>query len=728
MANPAVSANSDQLFRQWGVSAGPALWPVVLRILIVVDGRITTSTCPDFFGLGYMLETLRDPTFSWWVRFKVQVVRRDAAPFGNPQNCLVLDTNYSEGADPAFVRNFRFTDPRFNIDDWDEIWFFGDYPANINILPITDPLFQPMEDGELQLIAEWMERGGGVFAAGDHWNLGASMCSRIPRVRTMRRWKEEDGIPPQYGRTRHETLQHVPVPPMTSADDYWETDTTPQPLELVNQSRLGSILVRPFWAHPLVTMPGGGVIDTFPDHMHEGDVVDDVLVNLDKPLDIPNYNRPEYPYEQPVISPAVAESVITGVQWRPRPRPHVVAYGRTTIPRYPDDQHPPLARIIDPGLPTTRFGLVGAYDGDAVNLGRVVVDSTWHHWFTLNLDGFKVAHDNGTETVPVYTRMQAYYRNVALWLARQTQRQSLLIAASWGAVVSDSMAFPRASDQTLWSAGKKAIDVMSRTVSEPMLFDWVASFFKGGTEKTFGVPFDLDPDAPYASAAPVDLASRAIVGGIASALVEPATRYLQAPRRLLDAGEIARQASQGVAQGKAALVDALQSTARESEAVAARLADAFAPSPGPVGVETVSLRIVAERLQFPDPTDPALATPPGRRSHPGPGHLTVSIRAVLGGSVAGSVVIQDLEIPAFHPAGAFVDLQRVVYEGPAQSGQSLDIEVVAGLVVREPVPAGQLRFNASLDSDPSSWSGSHAPDRTQAWRLWYRVENTAAAH
>jgi hypothetical protein len=55
------------------------MWPTVLRILFVIDGRIDTSTCPECFGLGYVLQTLRDDSFAWWVRFKVQVVRRDQA-------------------------------------------------------------------------------------------------------------------------------------------------------------------------------------------------------------------------------------------------------------------------------------------------------------------------------------------------------------------------------------------------------------------------------------------------------------------------------------------------------------------------------------------------------------------------------------------------------------------------------------------------------------------------
>jgi hypothetical protein len=36
------------------------------------------------------------------------------------------------------------------------------------------------------------EQGGGLFATGDHEDLGAGMCARIPRVRSMRYWKLDD--------------------------------------------------------------------------------------------------------------------------------------------------------------------------------------------------------------------------------------------------------------------------------------------------------------------------------------------------------------------------------------------------------------------------------------------------------------------------------------------------------------------------------------------------------
>jgi hypothetical protein len=710
----------------WGVAPGPAVWPTVLRILFVIDGRIDTSTCPTSFGLGYVLETLRDPSFAWWVRFKVQVVRRDVQPM--MAGCLDNpDTNYNHPGEPPpnfEIFGFRFTQEGFNFDDWDQIWFFGDYPGNTpwhtpDPSP-DDPRFSPLMGDELRLLAEWMDRGGGVFAAGDHWDLGASMCSRIPRVRTMRKWTLVEGVPTMDGDRRNQTLQGDSGNP-----DALEGDTTPQPIELVYSSRAASILARPLMSHPLLSTTTG-VIDHFPDHMHEGEVVEDDAVELDRPLGIPGYEGVEYPAEEPEATFAVAAGASGIEPVRPRPRPHVVAYGRTT--NLKNVLTPPivLGDHATVGLPgggpsigesTVRFGLVGAYDGDRVGIGRVVVDSTWHHWFSFNLHGFAQEQGNPAQ----YALMQAYYRNVGLWLAGLEQRQSMLVAAVWGTVVTDPMAFPAAPSRTVWAVGKRAVEVMARTVSQPLLFDFVASLFSGKADEIFGVPTHVQPADPYAEVVPADLAVRAVVGGIASSLIRPAFDYLEAegkPRRLLDPEAITRHAAEGFKQGQLALVAAVQSSAAASKRIVSRLEDAFRPSPqGPLPVDLVALRVVSERLQFPDPTDPALAD----------GRITITARAAIAGSVSTFDVIKEIELPSSEPAGAFIDLERVLYEGVVQTGESLVIELVTGEAAREQVSSERVRFSDTLDGDPMHWAGAHAPARSQHWRLWYRIETGAAA-
>ena len=55
--------------------------------------------------------------------------------------------------------------------------------GNYSELEASDP-------GALAVLTQFMQAGGGVFATGDHENLGAALCARIPRVRAMRLWNQ----------------------------------------------------------------------------------------------------------------------------------------------------------------------------------------------------------------------------------------------------------------------------------------------------------------------------------------------------------------------------------------------------------------------------------------------------------------------------------------------------------------------------------------------------------
>jgi hypothetical protein len=228
-------------FATWGIGRPPWLWSTRIRILFVIDGRITASSEPTEFGLGYVIETLRDPSFAWWVRFEVAVEDRDDG--------------------------FRFTQDGFDIDDYDQVWFFGDWPGVVANNPsigddvIGSAEYNPLDNAELRIVAEWMDRGGGVFAAGDHSLLGASMCHRIPRVRTMRRWTRAQQVPTFADNARNETLVHGP-----GLEDAWEGDRWPQQIYPVLQEDPRWPIVFGGSPHPLLC-GRDGVIEHFPDHM-----------------------------------------------------------------------------------------------------------------------------------------------------------------------------------------------------------------------------------------------------------------------------------------------------------------------------------------------------------------------------------------------------------------------------------------------------------------------------
>ena len=327
---------------------------------------------------------------------------------------------------------------------------------------LDDKIAGPFEltDAEVLRLAEWMDGGGGVFAVGDHSILGASLCHRIPRVRTMRRWTHADGVPENYGPRRNQTVKPGP-------DAYPEEDLVLQPVELAYVQTVShlpfGVMHRP---HPLMCTKYGP-IQHFPDHLHEGEVVPEDEVQLDRALGIPGYDKPEYPSAVPAFLPFASTDVGT---ISPRPRPQVIAYGRTTNPLVvggrPEEGSDALYRLVSLGF--KRFGLVSVYDGDRANVGRVVCDSTWHHWFSYNLDG--IARAGNTD----FAKMTSYYRNVALWLASPEKRREITLSAVWTMLMSP-MTF--AGRRTAWEMGERATELLNEWVSPCWVNDFVAAQF-----------------------------------------------------------------------------------------------------------------------------------------------------------------------------------------------------------------------------------------------------------
>lgn len=692
-----VDRSRDDLRRTWGITPGYWLWPTPIKILFVMDGRINLTSERLNFGLGYVLDTLLAP-FSWWVRFQVHIAKRDG-------NLAAEDL----GSYELTYRGFKFTDAGFNLDSYDQVWFFGDNP-NDAMGPVTDndiPGGFPLNNAELKLVAEWMDRGGGVFAAGDHSILGASMCSKIPRVRTMRKWRHAQGVPTKFGPARHRTLQ-----PTTEIEDRQEEDIVLQPLELVYRSATGPLpFLRPLVPHPLLCSTHG-VIERFPDHMHEGEVLADEDVQLDLPLNIPGYGRAEYPF---VIPEFLASGPPEVGALRQRPRPHVIAYGQTTNNYFEPPVVLGVKAALRPPLFSKRFGLVGVYDGDSVGLGRVVVDSTWHHWFSMNLDGI------AKNATPAYQKMQAYYRNVGLWLATPAQRQSMLISGTWG-VLNGSAPMAFGMETGPWEVGERVLAVLGQTVSPCMLEELVASSLDQKILAASAVPGELDQSEPSWSSLPEDLLNRAVVGGIGSALLDLALddqeKRARGQRPRLNREAIRQRAVDGVSRGQALLRKSVEDAATSLAAVHATLTASATPRPIDVRIpiDVRQLRVVAETLQLPDPSDPVLLDR----------EVTLTIRIKLDLSVVAHQIIEGVELPASDERGSVIDLRRDVGEVGVQTGESLSIEVLVGSWTSEEVNPEVIRFKDTLRGDASKWIGKSIPARSQAWRLWYRIEETGA--
>lgn len=380
------------------------VWPRTSRILILVDGRLAVEPWPipeigqefvtsEEFGISVAIRELKRfaQGFSY---FAVTVATRDG------------DGSPIRGHD---ISGYRFTPE--SLEKFDQVWMFGIWPDNPGLNPayddseIENPIYNPLSEAELSALAQWMDQGGGVFATGDHDILGASMSHKIPRVAAMRAWTLADGAPTHFGTTRYTTTRPAILAETIGAAVIPfenETDHIPQPIEWVPFSR-SMVFERP---HPLLCHPQLGPIDILPDHMHEGrcfNFADPAWVSSKRDLtfSFDGYQNAHFP-------------TIAGK----RPLPEVVAWGFT-----PSD--PPL-KYFEGDQPYRRFPDIAAYDGQQIGLGRVVVDSTWHHWFDLNLFGItKRSIENGDRTV--LDKILRYYVNVGIYLAAPGWRAGIAL-------------------------------------------------------------------------------------------------------------------------------------------------------------------------------------------------------------------------------------------------------------------------------------------------------------
>lgn len=424
------------------------LWfrrPVRTRILVVVDGFV--SVLPNAgFGLGTMIETLKTPAYNW-VRFDVDTAHR------------------ANGAGAEF-KNFRFDqkkdDGSLLINDYDQIWLFGFDPGNDGGTDANiEAAATKMSEAELLVLTRWMnDRKGGVLAMGDHHYLGATMCWKIPRVRHMRRWTNAQDVPPIGGALEPDThLRHDTNQPATPEEHAGvavipfdnQSDRTPQRLE-VKRYFLGSSYggtALNYEPHPILCSRKYGVIDVFPDHPHEGWVYEDNEVKVTASYAFSSGGDSETGTDFPVVGGH-------------HEVPEVIAWATTT-------PNPPYKLAKGPS-PKKRFGVLGVYDGHEARVGRVVVDSTWHHWFNENLIGFA-----GDADTTHYEKMQDFYRNVAVWLAPPGQQAAMLCTALWNASFSTQATQELGPKVGMFRSGLAAKDVLGRTASRCTIRKWIWS-------------------------------------------------------------------------------------------------------------------------------------------------------------------------------------------------------------------------------------------------------------
>jgi hypothetical protein len=357
-----------------------------LKILVVADGFLYFND--ENFGLSELVSTLRGA--STW-RYPVTV---DLAHRGNP------GTERLNGAAPNFVFEASV------LRRYHQVW----------ILASEDRFDAPIGNDERQALRGFMDDGGGVFATGDHADLGVSVGGYIPRVRSMRRWfwpspgpQGEPVAPDGSSASRHDTNREGHDAGFSFND---QSDDVPQ---AITPHYFGGFVQS---VHPVLCTPAGP-IRVLPDHPHEGECV--IPSSLGGTYTIGRDTFREYP-DGPGGTPLSP----------------VVAATSTMIP---GAEVPELGK---PPVPGGTFGAIGAWDGHrAGHYGRIVVDATWHHFININLIG-----DRGLGTpnpgVPKsmgflhttagqahYERIQAYFTNIANWLTPRSLRNCWLHRDIW---------------------------------------------------------------------------------------------------------------------------------------------------------------------------------------------------------------------------------------------------------------------------------------------------------
>jgi hypothetical protein len=335
------------------------------KILVVTDGLNYSPA--DAFGLTEFVSTLRTSTI-------------------HGMTPIVITARFSPGGALSFdavnrhIDNYKFTDPTHGVlkSRYDVVFMLG---INGQFAPgLSD------EPGALDAMTAFMQAGGGVFATGDHEDLGAGLCKDVPRVRNMRLWTT--GVPSAGGTDRLTTNLPGRSDVPGSNDTYEfndQSDRFPQRLYVNFRTEAGGADA----PHPLLAVPASArAVEVFPDHPHEGECV----VPADLSTKLADGATDEWPN-----APASG-----------RVSPELVAMTMSH-----GDSFPGKASVVP-----RSFIAICAYDGQRANVGRVVTDATWHHFVNINIKP-GMAAIAGRDL----TDIKQYYANLGNWLMPKNVRR-----------------------------------------------------------------------------------------------------------------------------------------------------------------------------------------------------------------------------------------------------------------------------------------------------------------
>jgi hypothetical protein len=339
------------------------------KILVITDNLNYLQM--DSFGLTEFVDTLRVNT----IHGMTPIVT--TAQF-NPDPMAAL----SYDATTLHISNYKFTDATYGVlkSRYDVVF----------ILSVNREFEQKLTDesGALDAITAFMQEGGGVFATGDHEDLGAGMCKDIPRVRNMRYWTNTaPQVVPSAAGTDRLTTNLPGRGDIAGSNDVYEfsdqSDQFPQRLYVNFRTTTGGVGL----AHPLLQLPASNrAIEVFPDHPHEGECI----IPSDLTTKLADGTTDEWP-------PAIGVPV----------SPEMVALTMSHGNAFPGKE----------AVTPRSFIAICAYDGQMANVGRVVTDATWHHFININIKPGMSALA-GRDLADI----KQYYANLATWLMPKNVR------------------------------------------------------------------------------------------------------------------------------------------------------------------------------------------------------------------------------------------------------------------------------------------------------------------
>jgi hypothetical protein len=312
------------------------------------------------FGLSEFLTTFNQLQATTWNNYQLTLGHRSSSVLSS--NPLVVNQ----------INSFNFQ-TSVTLSDFDQVWLFG----------INSGTGLPAP--ELAVVDAYMNGGGGLFATGDHGSLGSSLCGNIPRVKDMRYWASTSATNSidevsMSGARRNDTNR----PRTGDATSLYfdnQSDNVPQ-----------TIAARTFsngHPHPLLSISTSirpsGVIDIMPDHPHEGEC---------KPESVFTVNNMAIQSQIIATSFVLSGSTTNGGNGGKTP----------TIPHC--------------------FPSIAVWDGRPANVGRIVVDSTWHHFVNINLNGVgsgggDIAGTQSGLTTADFNVVRQYFMNIATWMTRR---------------------------------------------------------------------------------------------------------------------------------------------------------------------------------------------------------------------------------------------------------------------------------------------------------------------